>query len=162
MIGVIETAGAIATFLAPFMPYLKEAGKIAGKKLVEVIAEKGGDAAWQKAKGVWAKITGRLGDDPELASAAGLLAAKPDNATYQTIFATALASSLEKNPEFSKELLELMGGEKAIQEILAERGSWIEDVKQEMEGSGRQTIKATDDSVIKGATQTQKIGLNAE
>jgi hypothetical protein len=152
MIGVIETAGAVVAFLSPYAPYLKEAGKIAGKKLIEVAAEKGGEAAWKKAQDLWGKITGRP-DSPELKSAADLVAAKPEDETYQTVFAKALAGYLEKNPDFAKELVDLMGGEDSVQEVLAERGSWIEDVKQEMAGPGRQTIKATDDSVIKGATQ---------
>jgi hypothetical protein len=151
----IETAGAVGAFLSPFMPYLKEAGKIAGKKLAEVAAQKGGEAAWKKAQDIWGRITGQSSEAPELKSAAGLVAVKPEDETYQTVFARALASYLETNPAFAKELVDLMGGEESLQEVLAEKGSWIEDVKQEMVGTGRQTIRATDDSVIKGATQTK-------
>jgi hypothetical protein len=152
MIGVIETAGAVVAFLSPFMPYLREAGKITGKKLVEVAAERGGDAAFKKAQDLWGKISGRSGS-LELRSAADLVAAKPEDETYQTVFTKALAGYLEKNPDFAKELVDLMGGGDSVQEVLAERGSWIEDVRQEMAGTGRQSIKASDEAVIKGATQ---------
>jgi hypothetical protein len=151
MIGFIETAGAVVTFL---MPYLTEVGKIAGKKLVEMGVQEGGEAGWKKAQDIWGKIRGRA-DSPELKSAADLLAAKPENQTYQTILASALASYLEANPNFYKELVDLMGGEESVQEVLAERGGWIEDVKQEMAGNGRQTIKASGKSVIKRAAQTK-------
>jgi hypothetical protein len=82
-----------------------------------------------------------------------LVAAKPEDETYQTVFAKALATYLEKNPDFAKELVNLMGGEDSVQEVLAERDSWIGDVRQEMAGPGRQTLKASDGSVIQGATQ---------
>lgn len=153
MIGVIETAGAVVTFLSPFMPYLKKAGEVAGKKLVEMIAEKGGEAAWQKAQALWGRITGRSSETAEVDSAANLVAAKPGDETYQGVFAKALADYLEKNPDLAKELVELMGGEQSVQEVLAERGSWIEGVRQEMAGAGRQTMKATDNSAIRNATQ---------
>ena len=49
-------AAAITTALAPFTPFLVEIGKAGSKKLVEVINEKGGDAAWNLAQKLWEKI----------------------------------------------------------------------------------------------------------
>jgi hypothetical protein len=152
MIGVIETAGAVVAFLSPFMPYLKEAGKITGKKLVEVAAERGGDAALKKAQDIWGKLAGRS-DSLELKSASDLVGANPEDQTYQIVLTKVLVGYLQKNPSFAKELVDLMGGEDSVQEVLAQRGSWIEDVRQEMSGTGRQSIKASDDAVIKVATQ---------
>ncbi len=41
-IDIGQTAAAVAATLAPFTPFLIEVGKAGGKKLAEVIAEKGG------------------------------------------------------------------------------------------------------------------------
>ena len=49
-----------------------------------------------------------------------------------------------------------MGGVQAIQEVLADRMSWVEEVTQEMEGVGRQTVNASEDSVIKKIQQGKK------
>jgi hypothetical protein len=76
------------------------------------------------------------------------MAAKPEDETYQTVFTKALVGYLEKNPDFAKELVNLMGGEDSVQEVLAEKGSWIKNVRQEMAGTGRQSVKASDAAVI--------------
>jgi hypothetical protein len=101
------------------MPYLKEAGK----KRVDVAAQKGGEVASKKAQDISAKIAGRSPETPELRSAADLVALKPEDETYQTVFAKALASYLETIPEFAKELVDLMGDDESVQEVLAEKAA---------------------------------------
>jgi hypothetical protein len=54
-----------------------------------------------------------FGDAYEVESVARLLAAKLDDDIYQIIFTKAQAVHLEENPEFSKEMLGLMGGARA-------------------------------------------------
>ncbi len=48
-----QIAATTVTALAPFTPLLLEVGKAGGQKFAEVIAEKGGEAAWNKAQSVW-------------------------------------------------------------------------------------------------------------
>ena len=55
-INVGQVAAATVTALAPFTPFLTEIGKTGSKKLAQVIGEKGGEAAWNKAQSIWKKI----------------------------------------------------------------------------------------------------------
>lgn len=146
-------AASLVTFIAPFMPALLEAGKAAGQKWAESLATKGGEATWNKAQALWEKIHARFGEDPKVRGAALLVSADPEDNTAQTLLATTLGKHLQVDPQFAQELVHLMGGEQAIQEVLAKRGSWVEEVAQEMKGIGRQTIQASENSVIKNVRQ---------
>jgi hypothetical protein len=96
-----QIAGAAVTILAPFTPYLIDVGKTAGKKLAETIAAKGGEAAWKKAQDLWGKLTKHWGDDPEIKGATMMVAAKPEEESYQTMLAKALATRLQEKPELA-------------------------------------------------------------
>jgi len=138
------------------MPFLVEMGKAGGKKLAQVVAEKGGETAWEKAQALWGKVKARLGDDDEIKSAATMVAARPEDEARQTMLAEVLGARLQKDPALAQELFDLLGGGKAVQQVLAERSSWVEDVAQRMEGRGKQTVRADDDSVITGVRQIQQ------
>ena len=149
-------ATAVSTFLAPFTPYLLQAGKDVGNKLAALISEKGGDLLWQKAQELWAKITSTLGDDVEVQGAAMMVSAKPENEDKQKLFAEILAARLEQNSALGEELMSLLGGQKAVQQVIANRKSFIKDVIQQMTGNGEQTIKADNISRIQGVKQIKK------
>lgn len=149
-------AAAATTILAPYTPFLLQAGKAGSKKLAEVIAAKGGEAAWQQAQSLWNKLTSRLGDDLEVTSAATMVAVQPEDETRQTLLAQVLAARLQAEPELAEEIAALLGGGERVQQVLAERQSWVEQVTQQLEGNGRQTVQASDRSVIKGVQQTRK------
>ena len=151
-----QTAAAVVTTLAPFTPFLIEVGKAGGKKLAEVMAEKGGEAAWKKAQALWDKLQARFQDDDEVQVMATVLAVKPEDETRQTLLAEVLGARLQENPALAQELFDLLGGQEAVQQVLAERGSWVEDVTQRMKGGGRQIVRASDDSVIKGVQQIKQ------
>lgn len=149
-------ATAVSTFLAPFTPYLIEAGKDMGNKLAELISEKGGEVAWKKAQELWGKIETTLGSDAEVKGAAMMVSAKPENEDKQKMFAEILAARLQENPALAEELTNLIGGQQAIQQVIANRKSTIKDVSQQMSGSGEQTIKADNNSRIQGVKQIKK------
>ena len=151
-----QTAAAVVTTLAPFTPFLIEVGKAGGKKLAEVMAEKGGEAAWKKAQALWDKLQARFQDDAEVQGAATVVAVKPEDEARQTLLAEVLGARLQENPALAQELFDLLGGQEAVQQVLAERGSWVEDVTQRMKGGGRQIVRASDDSVIKGVQQIKQ------
>ena len=146
------TAATVAA-IAPFTPFLIDVGKAGGKKLAEVISEKGGEAAWKKAQELWSRLKARFGDDPEVQSAATMVAAKTEDETRQTMLAEVLGARLQGNPALAQELFDLLGGQEAVQQVLADRSSWVEDVTQRMKGSGKQIVQASDDSVIRGVRQ---------
>jgi len=151
-----QTAAAVVTTLAPFTPFLIEVGKAGGKKLAEVMAEKGGEAAWKKAQALWDKLQTRFHDDAEVQVMATVVAVKPEDEARQTILAEVLGARLQENPSLAQELFDLLGGQEAVQQVLAERGSWMEDVTQRMKGGGKQIVQASDDSVIKGVRQIKQ------
>ena len=149
-----ETSMAIVATLAPFTPFLIEVGKTGGKKFAEVIAAKGGESAWKKAQGVWDKLKNYFKDDREIESAVTMVAAKPEDQTRQTLLVEVLIARLQENPAFANDLYNALGGQEAVQQVLADRSSWVEDVTQQMKGKGMQRIEASEDSVIKGVKQT--------
>ena len=151
-----QIAAATVTTLAPFTPFLIEVGTAGGEKLAEVIAEKGGEAAWKKAQALWDKLKARFDDDTEVQSAATMVAAKPEDENRQTMLAEVLGARLQENPALAQELFDLLGGREAVQQVLADRSSWVEDVTQRMKGSGKQIVQASDDSVIKGVRQIKE------
>jgi len=155
-INTVQAATAIVAALAPFMPFLIELGKAGGKKLVEVIAEKGGEAAWEKAETLWSKLKMRFGDDPEVQSAATMVAAKPEDERRQTTLAEVLVDRLQRDSALAEELLQMVGGQESVQQVLADRSSWVENVTQRMTGGGKQVVKATDDSIITGVQQIKE------
>jgi hypothetical protein len=155
---MIADAGQIAattvTALAPFTPFLIEVGKAGGQKLTEMLAEKGGEAAWNKAQALWKKLKAHFGDDLEVTGALTMVSVKPEDENRQTILAEVLGVRLKEHPEIAEEIFNVLGGQQAVQQVLAERESWVEDVTQQIAGSsGSQTISARDNSVIKGAKQ---------
>ncbi len=151
-----QIAMATVAMLAPFAPYLVEVGKAGGKELVEVMAKHGGEATWSKAKSLWEKLKSRFKDDQELQSAVKLVALKPEDEARQTMLAEVLIARLQQNTALANELFDLLGGQKAVQQVLADRSSWVENVTQQMKRSGTQTVQSSDDSVIKGVKQTME------
>jgi hypothetical protein len=149
-------AAAVVSTLTPFMPFLLEAGKEGGKKLAEVIGEKGGETSWKKAQELWEKIKSHFGNDPKVKGAALMASAEPANEDLQKMFATVLAVRLKENPNVADELMNLLGGQNAVQQVLANRKSWVKDVLQQISGGGEQTIKADNNSQIQGVRQIKK------
>jgi len=149
-------AAAITTALAPFTPFLVEIGRAGGKKLVEVINEKGGDAAWDSAQKLWEKIKAHMSDNADVNGATLMVSAKPEDETRQTMLATALAAGLKEDPKLAQELFDLLGGQNAVQQVLANRKSWVNDVTQQMSGGGEQIVKADNNSRIRGVKQIKK------
>jgi hypothetical protein len=146
---IAQTAATIAAYLAPFTPYLIEGGK--------KFAGEAGEAAWENAQKVWGKIKSHFGDDKKIETAAKTVSTDPEDEDYQSLLAKALATKLNEDTKFTGELLTLIGGQEAVIKVKADKSSWIEAVTQEIEGTGgKQTVEASDDSVIKGVRQSIK------
>jgi hypothetical protein len=153
---IAQISTAIVTLIAPFTPYLLEVGKATGQKWVETVAEKGGEAAWSRAKMIWEKIHSHVGDDPKVKGAALMVSADPEDSATQTLLVNALATHLNTDPQLMQELLHLLVGSRAVQEALADRQSGVEDVTQEIKGTGTQRVKASEGSIIKGVRQSKE------
>lgn len=151
----VQLAGAAVSMLAPFLPFILKVGEAGANKLGELVAEKGGEATWKKAESLWAKISGHGKGDPGLQGLAAAVAAIPNDKDLQTKLASTLANYLQLHPDLAQDLEDLLGGDNAVQEILAGQRAWVEEVQQEMAGAGIQRVQVGDDSVITGFTQRQ-------
>ncbi|MCR4407355.1 MAG: hypothetical protein NUW24_10600 [Anaerolineae bacterium] len=141
----------VVSFLAPFLPHLVAGGTEAIKGLGKKLGELGGEATWKQAQAVWTKIKTHFGKDAEVKSASDLVAANPTDANYTATLQKALSKKLEANPDFARELLEMLGGAQNVQEVIAKRGSVVARVAQK--GPSHKRVKATDDSIIIDVTQ---------
>jgi hypothetical protein len=152
-INYLQIATAAASLLAPFMPFLIEGVKEAAKGLGQSV----GKASYEQARSIWAAIKSNIGDNKKIDKAAKVLMEKPQNEDYQAQLAIALAEQLKARPDLAKELFTLLGGQDSIQEVLAEKGSWVENIEQTTGGKGnRQKVHAKNDSVIKGVKQIKR------
>lgn len=143
-----QIAVGVSTFLAPFTPYLVAGGK--------KFAEEAGKSAWEKAQVLWQTLADPSGGDGKIQTAARTLATDPQDEDFQRLLAKALALRLSSDESLAHRVLEIMGGPQAVQKVLAERSSWVEDITQDMAGGGEQSVKAKNDSVIKGVKQLKK------
>ena len=152
---IAQVTTATVALLAPFMPILLETAKFSAAAIGEMIVQNGGEAAWQRAKTLWSKIRGQYKEDGVINGAASMVAAQPENEHFQTLLAVELAKRLQENDSLLQELQSLLGGQEAVQKVLAEHDSWVEDVKQKISGSGgTQITKATDGGTIIGVKQS--------
>jgi HEAT repeat protein len=120
-IDTAQITATVVTLVAPFMLYLLEPSKVVGQKWAEKVVEKGCEAAWNQAQALWEKIHSRFGNNAKVKGSALMVSADPDDETLQAMFAKALAPHLQENPQFAQELLQIISGSQAVQEVLAER-----------------------------------------
>lgn len=146
---LIQNAAFIATSLAPFLPYLVEVGK----GMAKVIGEEVSKESLNNAQQAWEKIKTHFKGDRKIEASAAGLAKDPTDQDYLHLMAKALAARMAEKPELAEELVEVLGGRQAVQKVLADKSSWVEQVIQEIKGSGAQTVEATNDSVIKNVKQ---------
>jgi hypothetical protein len=149
MIDFVSVASGAVKILGPFLPYLEPFRKALQKKVEDVTA----NAAWNQAKGLWTKITGRFKDDKDLNEAAEAVAALPNNAGLQKVLTEVLASRLQSAPDLTDELIKLLGGEKRLQEIVAGNEAIIDNIRQTMTGAGTQRVEGGDKAKISGVDQ---------
>jgi hypothetical protein len=150
---IAQISVALVTALAPFTPYLIKGAGVGGKKFVEAIASKGGDAAWQKAQNLWGKLMSHFGNDDEIEMAAKMIAKKPEDETRRMLMAEVLGTLLQKDEELVQDIFETLGGEAKVQKIIADHGSLVRRVSQTLKGKGKQLIIADNASVIEDVEQ---------
>jgi len=148
-VDITALASAIVTALTPYTPYLIEGGK--------KFAGQAGDVAWKKAQELWGKLVEHFGGDNKFKGKVLSVSAEPENQDEQTLLVKLLVEKLKENPKLADEFFKILGGsEQTVQEVIAERSSWVENIRQEMEGGGKQIIKASDDSVITDVKQSSQ------
>jgi hypothetical protein len=63
-IDIAQLAAQTAALLAPSLPYLIKAGKIAAKKAFEKAGERFTEEAWEKAEALWGKLKPKVSSKP--------------------------------------------------------------------------------------------------
>jgi hypothetical protein len=148
-----QLAAAVTAAVAPFTPYLIDSAKAVGQSFLTVIAEKGGEAAWERAKELWRRIQERYRNTPSVRAASSALAISPDDRESQQFFAKKLLDQLQADRECAAELLQILGGQGALQRILIDHGGYGESILQELRGGGSQTVQIRENATGKNITQ---------
>ena len=95
----------LAGFLGPLIPYLANgAEQVSG-----TLGKKLGEAGWEKAKAIWGRLRGRLGEDVALKEAAE----SPEDPDVQAALRVAIRRVLKEDPELVTELAALLEQAKA-------------------------------------------------
>lgn len=147
-----QLAAAVTAAVAPFAPYLIDSAKAVGQSFLTAIAEKGGEAAWERAKELWLRIQDRYMNAPSVRAASSALALSPDDRESQQFFAKKLLDQLQADREFAAQLLQTLGGQTAVQSILID-GGYGESILQELRGDGSQTIQIGENATGRNITQ---------
>lgn len=148
MIDVASVSVGVVSLLSPYLPQLLSLSKSVGEKIGEAVIDKGVDAAGGQVKRLWERISGYFKDDPEVTSAATMVAAAPKDGLRQQLLSQVLAERLEMHPELAEDLIRIMGGKERLQQIVAGNESAVRDVRMKMSGSGRQSIEGGDKVTI--------------
>jgi hypothetical protein len=117
--------------LAPALPFLV---KVGDKALDGAIAKMGEDS-WEKAKGLWSKLSPKVENDPSVKKAAEKVAADPENADRRTALKVALEDLLADHPDLMADLVKLM-------EVEASNGGQIQKQVSQTIGSLNHGSKA--------------------
>jgi hypothetical protein len=156
MTAISDLALAAVTLISPALPYLTAAGTVAAKGLADGIGKAAGASAWKGVEAVWKRMTAAASDDAKLKGAIDLVKADPLDEQSLAMLRKTIQVCLERDPAFKKDLLEAMGGEQSVQEMVARRGSRISGSEQQNEGSGRLVMEASDNSVIENSRQVKR------
>lgn len=110
----------LATFLAPFLPYLLKAGEEAAAKAIEAF----GAAAWHRASALWVKLWPKIKNKEAAREAAADLADHADDERVRGAFELQLEKLLRGDQALSDELREILGeGQRAG--IIASNGAVV-------------------------------------
>jgi hypothetical protein len=146
-IDVALLAGQVVSFLSPFLPGLLALGTKAGEKIGETLVEKGGEVAAEQASVLWDRLTGRVGDDPELRAIATVVASDPASEDRQKILVDVLRQRLEADSVLVEALDQAMGNARTLNLIRGGNRSSIED--NEQHGADENRIEGGDESTLR-------------
>jgi hypothetical protein len=148
MLEIAAIAYAAAKLLSPVLPSLLNIGA----KVVEGAEKKVGENLAEK---VWIKISKRFQNDAEIESAANMMAYAPDNEMRRELFAEVLARRLDGDRSFAEDLLNEIGGEQGVQEVIGGDEATITRIRQEMARQGKQKVQAGRGANISDVSQKQ-------
>jgi hypothetical protein len=110
----------LATFLAPFLPYLVRTGEAVADRAIETL----GGAAWKRARALWAKLGPRIEETEAAREVADAVAANPDDEAARGALQFQLRSLLQGDPALATEL-DRMVQEARQAGVMADNGAVI-------------------------------------
>jgi hypothetical protein len=123
----LETA--LVTLLAPVLPTLIGAGKQIGREAANVVGSEVADLG----RRVWERLQGSLVNRPTAESAAGDVAADPNDETARETLELQLKKLLKDDPQLRKDLAAIVAeGER--QGVFADRGAVVYEGDIEVSG----------------------------
>jgi hypothetical protein len=96
----MDLGTALASFLAPLLPYLQKGAE----RGVEAVGEKLGEGVWEKAKDIWNKLRPSVEASPTASEALQDIVASPDDANARRGLEVGLTKILAKDPELARVL----------------------------------------------------------
>jgi hypothetical protein len=151
----VSIAAAATQFVVPYLVKLRETAQ-------ESVAKKAGeltvDKAFDGARHVWSVVKDWYRDDHKFIKLSDYLEADPSDEDSQQITTRELAKRLEGDPAKADELKRLLGGENAVNSIIAGQEAEIDGVRQKIKGSGKNLINVGDKAKIKNVAQ--EININ--
>ena len=115
-------AAQLAGLLAPFLPKLMDTAAAAGTKVLESVAGKAGEAAWNKAVRVWNILSPEVEKEPEVARAIQDVAQNAEDPDAKTALSWQL-KKLTIPPETLAELQKIVAESKGdVRITTADRG----------------------------------------
>ncbi len=122
----------LTKFLAPFLPFLMNAGN----KVFDGAVAKAGEDAWDKAKAVWAKLQPKVETKPAALEAAADVAKAPDDEDLRVALRVQLKKLLEQDELLAQEIARIMqenaqgnSGDKVVQNVTGENNQTLGSVQ---------------------------------
>ncbi len=103
-LNIPEVAGQVASFLAPWLPFLIKGGKEAGKAAAKKLGEKFSEDGWEKAKSLWDKLHPKVESKPSALEAVKDVADHPDDPDVQAALRVQFKKLLESEPALTIEI----------------------------------------------------------
>jgi hypothetical protein len=106
---------ALTAFLAPFLPYLIQAGQKAASDAADAL----GKAAWPHAQKLWARIRGKVEEKPAAQEAASDVAKSPEDERARGALELQIEKLLAEDASLTQDLARLWGEAKAAGVVIA-------------------------------------------
>jgi hypothetical protein len=120
---VTSLAPVVLPYLVHYLPYMIEAGKLAGGKALEKIVENATDEGWEIVQPWIGKLMGKIEDKPAALNAAQRVAFSPENENYQTALEVELEEIFTADRDLAEEIKRILDQAKAGgKQITADRG----------------------------------------
>ena len=120
MTDATELAKLLVSFLLPALPFLVKVGEKVGEGVSADAVKSLGKSTWNKAKGIWAKLSPKIQQKVTAQQATGKLIQRPDEVS-QFAFISEVRDILENNPELTQELLKLLREEDSAHDGVADQ-----------------------------------------